>query len=93
MHRCITLIIMPVSQECRRYFDIGVFHASERWILEEFGKAEGEGRRYMRSGYEFLKKRRKYSLLPEFIVRNALKYISYTLAGITINFLTRLPAR
>ena len=68
-----------VSQECRRYFDIGVFHASERWILEEFGKAEGEGRRYMQSGYEFLKKRRKYSLLPEFIVRNALKYISYTL--------------
>lgn len=66
-------------QEFRRYFDIGVFHASEHWIIEEFGKAEGEGKKYMQAAYAFLKSRRKYSLLPEFLVRSILKYIAYQL--------------
>jgi len=30
-------------QEFRRYFDIGVFHARENWILQRFGKPTGEG--------------------------------------------------
>ena len=30
------------SFEIKRYFDIGVFHKSENWILDSFGKAEGE---------------------------------------------------
>jgi len=68
-----------VFQEFRRYFDIGVFHKSEQWIIEKFGKAEGEGGRYLQSAFAFLRKNRKYSLLPEFVVRNVLKYIGYTL--------------
>lgn len=68
-----------VLQELRRYFDIGVFHKSEQWIIKEFGKAEGEGARYIRSAFAFLRKNRKYSLTPEFIVRIILKYIGYTL--------------
>jgi rhamnosyltransferase len=36
-------------QEFRRYVDIGYFHASEPWLLERFGKAEGEGMRFVRS--------------------------------------------
>ena len=68
-----------VLQECRRYFDIGVFHKSEHWIIKEFGKAEGEGKRYIQSAYAFLRKRKKYSLIPGFVIRNTLKYISYTL--------------
>lgn len=68
-----------VFQEARRYFDIGVFHKSEQWIIEEFGNAEGEGARYIQSAFAFLKKNRKYYLLPEFFVRNVLKYIGYTL--------------
>jgi rhamnosyltransferase len=68
-----------VLQEFKRYFDIGVFHRSERWIIEEFGKAEGEGRRYMQSAFAFLRKNRKYGRIPEFCFRNTLKYIGYTL--------------
>ena len=34
-----------IIEEFKRYFDIGVFHTREHWILETFGKAEGEGGR------------------------------------------------
>ncbi|MBI5634049.1 MAG: glycosyltransferase family 2 protein [Nitrospirae bacterium] len=68
-----------VIEEFKRYFDIGVFHKSEQWIIEEFGKAEGEGGRYMKSAFSFLRKNRKYCLIPEFVVRNILKYLGYTL--------------
>ena len=36
-----------VFQEFKRYFDIGVFHKKERWILEAFGNAEGTGLRHL----------------------------------------------
>ena len=68
-----------VFQELQRYFDIGVFHKTEHWIIEEFGKAGGEGRRYIQSASAFLIKNRKYCLMPEFVIRNILKYIGYTL--------------
>ena len=68
-----------VLQEFKRYFDIGVFHKSERWIIDEFGKAEGEGIRYMQSLFAFLRRRKKYYLMPEGVVRNTLKYIGYKL--------------
>lgn len=66
-------------QEFRRYFDIGVFHEQERWILEEFGKAEGEGLRYIRSEIMYIVKKRAYHLVPEFFLRNLLKYAGYHL--------------
>ncbi|MBZ0158511.1 MAG: glycosyltransferase [Alphaproteobacteria bacterium] len=66
-------------EELRRYFDIGVFHRKERWIMETFGRAEGEGRRFLRSGLLYLLQNGKYHLLPEFFVRNVLKYFGFTL--------------
>lgn len=68
-----------VLQEFKRYFDIGVFHKSERWLVDEFGKAEGEGTRYVQALFAFLKRENKYYLMPEGIVRNTLKYIGYKL--------------
>jgi rhamnosyltransferase len=68
-----------ILQEFKRYFDIGVFHQSERWIIDEFGKAEGEGIRYMHSLFALLRRRRKYYLIPEGVVRNTLKYFGYKL--------------
>jgi len=68
-----------VLQEFKRYFDIGVFHKSERWLIDEFGKAEGEGIRYMQSLFAFLRRTNKYYLMPEAVVRNAVKYIGYKL--------------
>lgn len=42
--------------EFRRYFDIGVFHACEPWIQNEFGHASGEGIRFIKSEFSYLLK-------------------------------------
>ncbi|MGC8729465.1 MAG: glycosyltransferase family 2 protein [Elusimicrobiales bacterium] len=65
--------------EFKRYFDIGVFHKTENWILKEFGKAEGEGVKYIYSGLDFLFKNKKFYLIPEFFVRIFFKYLGYKL--------------
>ena len=36
-----------LSQEFSRYFDTGVLHARENWLMEEFGGVRGEGRRFV----------------------------------------------
>jgi len=64
--------------EFRRSFDIGVFHTQESWLLEQFGKAEGEGLQFVRSEIRYLLKNNK-SLLPSALARNFLKYAGYRL--------------
>ncbi len=66
-------------QEFKRYFDIGVFHKDEEWILHEFGRAEGEGMAYVRSAAGYLVGRGEYLLLPELAIRTALKFAGYNL--------------
>lgn len=68
-----------IIDEFKRYFDIGVFHKTENWILKEFGKAEGEGVKYIYSGLDFLFKNKKFYLIPEFFVRIFFKYLGYKL--------------
>ena len=43
-----------IIEEFRRYFDMGVFHAREPWIRENFGGAGGEGLRYVKSELKYL---------------------------------------
>ncbi len=66
-------------EEFKRYFDIGVFHKKEQWILDNFGKAEGEGMKYITSEFNYLLKNHAYLHIPEFFIRNGLKYIGYKL--------------
>ncbi len=40
-------MIIRLVQEMKRYFDMGVFHASEPWIRQELGGAEGEGLKFV----------------------------------------------
>jgi rhamnosyltransferase len=68
-----------ILQEFRRYFDIGVFHQEERWILDEFGKAEGEGGRYIKSELSYLISHHLYHYIPLFFIRNGMKYLGYKL--------------
>ena len=77
-----------VWQEFKRYFDIGVFHKCEAWILQEFGKAEGEGMKYVKSEVKYLFSNGAWYLLPEFIVRNGMKYLGYKL-GLNYNKLPK----
>lgn len=68
-----------VWQEFKRYFDIGVFHKCESWIFESFGKAEGEGMKYIKSEVRFLLDHGAWYLLPEWFIRNGMKYLGYKL--------------
>lgn len=65
-------------QEFRRYFDIGVMHSHEEWILSMTGNAEGEGRRFVISEMRYLWQHRK-SAIPEAILRTGFKYLGYRL--------------
>ncbi len=67
-----------LMEEFRRYFDMGVFHAREPWIREEFGGAGGEGMKYVKSELKFLGIKRIY-LWPSAIIRNAVKLFAYKL--------------
>jgi rhamnosyltransferase len=66
-----------ISQDFRRYFDMGVFHHNENWLLEEFGKAEGHGKKYLKSEFAFIKQKKRLDLLAEFILRIFAKYFGY----------------
>ena len=66
-------------QDFRRYFDIGVFHTREAWILEAFGGAEGEGLRFIASSLKFLKANGALLQIPEFFLRTGLKFAGYRL--------------
>ena len=61
-----------ICQDFRRYFDMGVFHQQENWLLKEFGKAEGQGIKYIKSELAFIK-----VLYPEFVLRIFAKYLGY----------------
>ena len=65
-------------EEFRRYFDIGVFQTDHAWIGEQFGAAEGEGMRFMKSEVRRLLAQAPL-WLPRAILHNALKIFGYRL--------------
>ncbi|MFA7669304.1 MAG: glycosyltransferase [Burkholderiaceae bacterium] len=65
-------------EEFRRYFDIGVFQADHGWIGEEFGAAEGEGLRFVKSEARHLLAQAPL-WLPRACLHNALKILGYRL--------------
>lgn len=65
-------------QEFRRYFDTGVFHARSPWLLQEFGSANGEGLRFVRSELAYLSKHAPH-LIPSAIARTVAKWLGYKL--------------
>ena len=69
---------LTISQEFSRYFDIGVHHQRESWLLREFGGAGGEGRKFVVSEARYLIEH-QWTLLPKATLRNVSKWISYQL--------------
>jgi rhamnosyltransferase len=65
-------------QEFKRYFDTGVLHARESWLLDNFGKAGGEGRRFVISELKYLSANDRV-LIPSALVRTLLKWAGYRL--------------
>ncbi len=66
-----------LGMEFRRYFDIGVFHKAEAWILNEFGNAAGEGFTYIKSELKYLLNLKQYHLIPQSFLRIIFKLTGY----------------
>lgn len=64
--------------EFRRYFDIGVFHSREAWIMEKFGAPEGEGKRFVLSELKFVLPRHWF-LLAKVFLKTVVKYLGFRL--------------
>lgn len=65
-----------IAEEFRRYFDIGVLHARESWLIEQFGSASGEGRRFVFSELKYLMKHGPQHV-PSALARTLAKYAGY----------------
>jgi rhamnosyltransferase len=65
-----------LAAEFRRYHEIGVFHERERWLVEEFGSAAGEGRRFVQSELRYLSAHAPLQI-PSAMLRTLTKYIAY----------------
>ncbi|MCY2725709.1 glycosyltransferase family 2 protein [Klebsiella pneumoniae] len=67
-----------LTEEFKRYFDIGVFHADQQWIRNDFGGAGGEGKRFLISEFLYLIKSNPLYLFRACAL-NALKITGYKL--------------
>jgi len=65
-----------LTNELRRYFDIGVFHSREPWLMERFGSAEGEGKRFVVSEIKFIWPGNLF-LLPVIFMKTIIKYVGF----------------
>ena len=69
---------LTLRKEFSRYFDIGVHHGRERWLLEVFGNAGNEGLHFVKSELGFLWSTEP-DLIPVSLLRTASKLIAYKL--------------
>ncbi|MEQ9886770.1 glycosyltransferase family 2 protein [Pectobacterium zantedeschiae] len=68
-----------VGEEFKRYFDIGVFHKTQEWMLASLGKVEGEGIKFARGQIGYLLKNNHYHYIPFSIASSGAKYLGYKL--------------
>jgi rhamnosyltransferase len=62
--------------EFRRYVQIGTLHRREHWLIEQFGTAAGEGRRFVVSEMKYLWKHSPIEI-PSALMRSLVKYMAY----------------
>lgn len=67
-----------IVDDFKRYFDIGVWHRKDAWLVDAFGRVEGEGLRFMRSELGYLARQNMLSI-PSAILRAFAKYAGYRL--------------
>ncbi|MCF8007980.1 MAG: glycosyltransferase [Methylovulum sp.] len=64
-------------QDFCRYFDIGASHSMNNWYIDFLGKAEGEGMRFVRSEYHYLKQKGVPLAIFKVIIRNGFRWLGY----------------
>ncbi|MDV7341628.1 glycosyltransferase [Terasakiella sp. A23] len=67
-----------IKEDFKRCFDIGVFHVAEGWILKNFGRATGEGKKFVFSEISYLLKNNPLAVITS-VCRCAAKVIAYKL--------------
>ena len=77
------------TQEFKRYFDIGVLHSREPWMLENFGAASGLGQAFVISEIRYLWPRNLF-FIPSAMIRTGLKLLGYRLGRQERKFGVRL---
>ena len=70
-------------QEFKRYFDIGVMHSREQWLLNRFGKPTGEGKRFVVSELKYLRRKAAWQI-PSACVRVGIKLCAYRLGRMEV---------
>jgi len=70
---------LTMSAEARRYFDTGVMHTDNAWLLQAFGSAGGEGVRFVRSEMRYLASHGALLHVPEALARDVVKLVAYRL--------------
>lgn len=68
-----------LRQLFRRYFDVGVFHATEQPLLQMIGKPDKEAGNYVRSLITYLRERRQRWLLPFAALQTLVKLCGFRL--------------
>lgn len=69
-----------LKEEFKRYLAVGKFYKSQKWITQAFGKTSKEGLNYIADQLIFLFESNNLILLPEFLFKDALKFIAYKIA-------------
>lgn len=67
-----------IWQEFERYFDTGVFHKKEPWLIKTFGRAEGAGKAFVISEIQYILKTNPWKI-PEMFIRTGMKLLGYKL--------------
>jgi len=70
-----------ILDEAKRYFDTGVFHSKEHWLLDEFGNTNSAGLNYIKSEVKYLLKQNPL-LIGNAIIRTIFKFLFYKLGRI-----------
>ena len=71
-----------LKQEYQRSKEIGKFHKQEHWLLDTFGKAEGEGVKFVIKEAKYLLKNSKWYMLPVAFMHNVAKYLGYKIGKV-----------
>jgi rhamnosyltransferase len=68
-----------LTQEFKRYFDIGVFYGRETWLSASFGGANSEGWRFVKAEMNAVREANQFWRIPEVCLRTLFKWLGYKL--------------
>jgi rhamnosyltransferase len=66
-----------ITEEFKRYFDSGAFFAMHPWIMQKFGSASGEGKRFVESEARYLLDSGHWYLLPKALIGSVAKFAGF----------------